>query len=714
MNARKVVVLLAGFCIGLVLAGCGGLGSLPPISQPSGPTSVIFVATPPKSLAVNASATLYAAAIYPLALSANTAVTYSVSCGSTGACGVLSASDELGAIVYTAPSAVPTGGTVTVKATSAVDTSLSASATITIVPPIPITVSFFGGTPASVQVSATIPVRAGINNDVSANPEARWTVTCGGSDCGAFNPTTTTDEAATAYTAPAAIPPGTTVTVTATSVTDPTKSVSAGIVITAAAPTLANGTYVFQLPGPTGNGASFITGAIVASNGAITGGEQDSVYGDSGDGASALLQQITGGSYATTSDGNMQITLQLGAYETETLTGTLVSGGHGFVAGLDGVPGTGTLDLQTSTASPSGGYAISLYGADTFSNPVWIGGVVNVDGAGKISGTGSVLDVVGGGPVINGTQTLSASTVSAPDAYGRVVFQLNPGATATLPSVYLAGYMVDATHIRLSEIEDTNGNYSYQGVMGGTALGQGASTGHFSASSIAGSSYVFGAQGMDAQGTLQVAGMLTANADGTVKGLLNWNDLSAMSPQNPAAFTGTYTVDSTGRVTLSNLTDGAGFHYSFHLYLTGSGGGLLVSNDGNDEMAGEAFEQQSGAFSASSFSGNYGLSASLYAMTSYGVPQFGNAIGKMTATAANGTDTMTGFADPANGGPDFAVSASFTAAPNGVFVGTVAGFNSADRTTAGDFTLYVVDDTRAVLIETDRTELLLGAFDRVQ
>jgi hypothetical protein len=101
-------------------------------------------------------------------------------------------------------------------------------------------------------------------------------------------------------------------------------------------------------------------------------------------------------------------------------------------------------------------------------------------------------------------------------------------------------------------------------------------------------------------------------------------------------------------------------------------------------------------------------------MTSYGVPQFGNAIGKMTATAANGTDTVTGFADPANGGPDFAVSASFTAAPNGVFVGTVAGFDSADRATAGNFTLYVVDDTRAVLIETDRTELLLGAFDRVQ
>jgi hypothetical protein len=47
-------------------------------------------------------------------------------------------------------------------------------------------------------------------------------------------------------------------------------------------------------------------------------------------------------------------------------------------------------------------------------------------------------------------------------------------------------------------------------------------------------------------------------------------------------------------------------------------------------------------------------------------------------------------------------------------VGTVAGFNSADRTNEGNFTLYVVDDTRAVLIETDRTELLLGAFDRVQ
>ena len=136
MFGRNVVLSMIALGTMAGFAGCG-IGSLPPLKQQQPlPTSVIFVSAPPTTLAVNASATIYAATTFTSISSANnTLVNYSMSCGSSNACGTLSSSDELGAIVYKAPPAIPSGGSVTVTATSIADPSLSRSATITITPP---------------------------------------------------------------------------------------------------------------------------------------------------------------------------------------------------------------------------------------------------------------------------------------------------------------------------------------------------------------------------------------------------------------------------------------------------------------------------------------------------------------------------------------------------------------------------------------------------
>ncbi|MGH9600475.1 MAG: hypothetical protein ACRD27_11470, partial [Terracidiphilus sp.] len=479
------------------------------------------------------------------------------------------------------------------------------------------------------------------------------------------------------------------------------------IMVTAAGPTLADGKYVFQISGPAESEGEFVTGVLVAQGGAITGGEQD-VASDDGEGDEVTqFQQITGGSYTTTASGNSQINLQIGAYETETLSGTLKSNAEGFIGGIGGTPGSSTLELQTSTAAPSGGYAISLYADYAVSAPLWVGGVVNIDSPGGISGNGTVLDAIGGYAGSTDAPTLAPSTVSAPDAYGRVVFQLNPGASSPLPVLYLAGYMVDATHIWLSETSNPSESYPEVGIFGGMALGQGTATGSFTASSVAGTSYVFGAQGNDLQDALQLAGVLTLNAGGSVSGTLNWNDLSGKSAQPPLAFTGSYTVDPEGRVTLSNLTDGATFNYSLHLYLSGSGGGLLLSNDSDDLFSGEAFERQTGAFTASSFSGAYGLNASVFATASNGSSTWGNAVGPVVATASGGADTVAGYADTDDSPADFALTGSFVPAANGVFTGTLAGFGPLSAPTANPFTLYLVDGTQGVGIETDNAQLTL-------
>ena len=686
-----------------VLTGCGGV---PSISIPSVPISVLFLGTPPTSMAINASTTLMVGVINN---TANDVVTWTVTCGSPGACGHFNSTVSLSSspVTNTAPAAIPTGSTVTLTATSQADTTKSISATITITPPIPISVTFYVPPPAAMQVNSTAPIRAAIANDVSADPEVEWSVTCSASTCGSFNPAATTSEAATTFTAPPAVPTGG--TVTATSITDSTKSVSTSIVITPAAPTLANGTYVFQLSGHAGTVASFITGVFVANNGSITGGEQDvaNFTTDSNDDLIPFNQfaKITGGSYATTLDGNLQISVNVAQYGTETLNGVLALPAKGFVADLYGSGGSGTLAVQTATAAPSGGYAVSLYGGDEYGQIARIGGVLNVDSPGGISGAGSILDVVDPGAYLSGPDSLAASTVSVPDAHGRVIAKLLSSGTSLLPSLYLAGYMVDSTHIELVETAGDN----YLGVLGGMALGQGGSTGQFTVSSISGSSYVFGVAGVDKNGTLQVAGALTYNTGGAVGGTLNWNDQSGKTAQSPISFTGSWTVDPTGRVTLTNLTDGATFDYSMHAYLAVNGGGLLLSSDPSETGSGQAYQQQAGTLTTASFAGSYGISASQTSNTgnTYMAPS-PIVIGSVTATPASNTDAISGYADSANGGPDYAIRGSFTPVANGVLPGSLTGIDAASRTTADTFTVYLVDSTRAVAIETDNTALTMG------
>ena len=664
-------------------------------------------------MAVNATATVYAAVKNS---SSNPQVNYSITCGTANACGTSNASDELGAIVYTAPSTIPSGGTVTITATASADTSKSISAVITIVPPIAISVSFQPTMPASLQVNAAVSWNAVIKNDTSANPQVKWTVACGDASCGSFNPATTTNGAATTYTAPSTIPSGKTVTVTATSVTDPTKSASATITIIAQAPNLANGTYVFQLSGPVGSTANFITGVIVAENGTITGGEQDSIAYSTDDNGnlypySYLSGEITGGSYSTTSDGNVQISIISGDGGGETLNGVLASGQKGFVAQIYGSLGSGTLDLQTGTAAPSGGYAISLYGGDQFGGESWIAGILNIDSAGGISGAGSELDLIdgGGGNYPSGEEMLGASTVTAPDKFGRVQFLLNTTGTSALPVQDLVGYVVDAAHMRLVSSVYSN-QEEYQGVMGGLALGQGASTGHFSNNSLAGTSYVFGASTLLQYGAYQLAGVVTANADGSLGGMFNWNDQSEKGVQSPLPVSGSWTIDSFGRATFSSLTQGSAssepFSDGLHLYLAGDGNALLLSSAYANPFAGQAFQQQTAAFTAASLSGTYGLSAGMN--NNSGTIPAANVVGSITSVAEDGTDALGGFADGGNAAEDFAISGSFTPTANGVFTGTFTGLDAASRTTANNFTLYLVDDTRAVAIETDDSQLMLG------
>jgi hypothetical protein len=97
----------------------------------------------------------------------------------------------------------------------------------------PITVAFTPGftPPASMATGGNTGIAATVTND-NQTGTVTWSVTCSNAPCGTFSPTSTPSATPTTYTAPATAPTGGSVTITATSNTDKTKSVSATIDIT--------------------------------------------------------------------------------------------------------------------------------------------------------------------------------------------------------------------------------------------------------------------------------------------------------------------------------------------------------------------------------------------------------------------------------------------------------------------------------------------------
>jgi hypothetical protein len=342
-------------------------------------------------------------------------------------------------------------------------------------------------------IGGTANLTASVSND-AANAGVNWSVTCGSSSCGTFNPTTTSSGSATTYTAPTSVPNGNTVTLTATSVTDATKYVNATVTVTTPTPSvLADGTYVYNLSGQDTTGTYYVAGAFVIQNGAIVSGEQDFVdpNGSSND------QLVASGSNINITSGNLQVTLatantSIGTNGIENLRGTLVSNTRMLVTQFDNfASATGSIDLQTGKAALSGGYAFMLNGDDNGNgaNQLAIGGVLNFN-SGALVPSGSVFDFNDAG-TFGQAQTFASGTVSAPDAYGRVSINLAPS-TSNLPTVMFTGYITGG---RIYLVENAADNYG--GVLGGVALSQGGNTGKFSQISVAGQSYAFGFFGQD-------------------------------------------------------------------------------------------------------------------------------------------------------------------------------------------------------------------------
>jgi hypothetical protein len=695
MKLRYSSYLIALIVLVILIAGCGGSGSSP--NPPA--VSVALSPQPPSSTDTGSTINLTAVVSND---SANAGVKWAVSCG-TMQCGSLSAASTASGVAtkFTAPAAAPKPATVTVTATSVTDSTQSASATITIsTPSAPITVTL-NTPPASLAASASAALTATVAND-TANAGVTWSVTCGSAQCGSFSPTTTPSGTATTYTAPATPPSPATVTLTATSVSDTTKSASASVTITAPPPVLADGNYVYHVAGEDPSSNYFVAGAFTVQNGVITAGEQDMTD------ANIIAQDnlVASGSSLSLVNGNIQIVLNtgdtaIGVNGIETFHGTVVSNARVLISEFDTfATATGSIDQQTSAAAPAGGYAFNLGGLDgtVQLNNLVIGGILNISGA-SISVGNSIFDYNDGG-TIGQAQTFSSGTVGAPDSFGRVVFTLTPSTSSGVPSFSVAGYIVGTNQIQLVETNDTLG-----GDLGGTALGQGSNTGQFNLAGVAGGSYAFEAIGQDNTATggsniVQIAGGFGLNANGTVSGKIALNDLFFQFGSQVTG--GTYTVDPTGRVTLTATISSNSISnnptFTFQLYLDGNGNALELGVDGLQITSGLSYLQQA---SSADFEGNYALN--VYGFSGINQEPAWSAVGPVTVAS----DAFSGYTDyslqnAANSAsvvtPGVALSGSENSS-TGLL--TLTGLNAQSAQEPSGFGYYPIDDRRVIAIELD-------------
>ena len=571
----------------------------------------------------------------------------------------------------------------------------------------------------AISLSGTAGLTAVVSNDPS-NEGVDWALLCQtNSNCGTLLPLHTASGVAAIYTPPPLISGNSqTFTIEAFATADHTKNVVAPLTVTGFASNL-KGNYVFETKGIDANGPFQLAGVVVLDgNGGVKSGEQ--THSDS---LLSVSDTITGGSYFIGVDGRGTLTLnttdkKIGQLGVENLSLVLLSSSQALIATLDNPnlqpsfeTSSGTLDLQTATAAPSGGYAFVVNGADTGSQAMAMGGVLKIDSTGEIGEAGSVADQDDAGIFVPSASV--SGTVTNPDSLGSV--KLNLTAAFSPNPIQFTGYIVDAQHMKLIESDITAAGAGV-GSTSGVAIGQGGATGTFTSNQAFAGNYVFAILGEDLSElptSLAFVGQFSADTNGNLNSGYADEVLSGLGIEVSASLTGTYALDptGTGRVDSHITLNGVGPELIF--YLTGNGNPPLVL-DAETRYgslgAGAAKPQAAGPFF---FNGKYGFSYT------QGVgPLENDATGQFTATGTTGTlsgvvDTNYDFSPLAN----TPISGTFASAGSnfrytGGLTNTLFPSPGSTPSTLAMY-FYLVDSAHGYFIETDSLasgDLTFGYF----
>jgi len=473
---------------------------------------------------------------------ANSGVIWGVSgAGCSGsACGTISSAG-----FYTAPRTIPNPARVMVKATSEADHTKSATAIVTIILPVLVTIS---PSSALVAVNGQQQFRASIAG--STNTSVDWSISgaaCSGSTCGTIT-------SGGLYTAPSVVPSLATIIVKATSQIDVSQSASAIVTIVANSNSKLQGQYAFRFSGFDASGVYLAAGSFTADgNGNVTDGKED-VNRPLGPAAELAFT----GTYQVHADNRGTLTFT-NSTATQTFSFALNSAstdGRFIEFDDSGIRGSGVIEQQDTTAftvaSLKGPYVLSLAGKNSAAARIGALAILDFDGSSNIAG-GS-LDVNDGGRIlptfasIHGTYRI--------DATGRGIVNLSiPGFADG--AMQLAFYVVSANKLLLVS---TNLLNSSNPIFGGTAELQSGAP--YLASDFQGAT-VFSLRGESSNIPQVLVGRISF--DGISQPLVEFDQNTGGTIATGNVLTGAYSLGLNGSGTL-NLDNSNGLTKVWDLY----------------------------------------------------------------------------------------------------------------------------------------------------
>jgi hypothetical protein len=224
---------------------------------------------------------------------------------------------------------------------------------------------------------------------------------------------------------------------------------------------------------------------------------------------------------------------------------------------------------------------------------------------------------------------------------------------------------------------------------------------------VSGSTYVFTGVGADANSSLHIGGALVLNSNNTVSGTIALNDFSTFGSASIAG--GNYIVDSTGRVSITNVTPSLvqGTPFAFELYLDGNGNAMEIGLDSSQLNEAQAYQQT--VSSTASFAGTYALSGQGFGNFADAVPAWGAVGPAVVASSA-----LTGFTDYnlQGGTPTSNVTLTGTETSSTATL-AVTGLNAATLSMSDSYVYLPIDSKRVIAIQDDGNQLGLLLLEGV-
>jgi hypothetical protein len=628
--------------------------------------------------------------------------------------------------LYTAPSSVPTpNNVITITATSQVQSTLTATASLTIVPATAITAIICDD--ASGNQASTVASTGKLTCTAFSSVSTGTTVAVNWSVANTNNPKDTVNLGSISsqgvYTASQVPPAGQSVTITATSqaLSSETMSVPVTVVF---GPSVLSGAYVFSTQGRlTSNGAFWArTGTLTVGGGSLIGIEDTNQGGSpnivNASSASPPPPRAFTGLYSIGSDGRG--TMQF-CEDTTAACGSATSFFRIAVISPQ------QIEIIEDSPSIAGGGEMLLQDSSIlqFANKnQMLSGVYSFNFSG-VSTTAAEESVVGEFAA-NGFQTISAGSTAAPVAPGELdinaggatvlagttyTISSNLRGTVALNGLNFSFYPISASRSKFIEIDQGTLTTPVSIVSGDAYVQQtqGLTCGWGLDALMNGSgSTVLETTGLETNSSasgvvIQDVGNLTASNGGIAAGWsLDQNDGGTYTPPAATA-SGTYTMDPCGRGTLS-----LGAH-SYVFYIISPSDAVLQEVTSGVVAHGLLVPSQAGPFTDATLTGSYAFrlgGTDAAGAAGHREDFVGQLSSSGSGTGLTGTLDLNDFGATQTG---LAIANGTYTAPSGLRT-TMAVPVATSPSTTRNLVLYMVSPTLFYALDVDTTGTALGAI----